>query len=90
MRAVRLRRDKIVVALEHKVLMYNFADLRLEHSTETLANPHGLAALSPAPEHNVLACPGLHCGQARWPYTRTLHSAGWLACPSQLGQQPHK
>lgn len=67
MRAVRLRRDKIVVALEHKVLMYNFADLRLEHSTETLANPHGLAALSPAPEHNVLACPGLHCGQARWP-----------------------
>ena len=65
MRAVRLRRDKIVVALEHKVLMYNFADLRLEHSTETLANPHGLAALSPAPEHNVLACPGLHCGQAR-------------------------
>ncbi len=60
---MRLRRDKIVVALEHKVLMYNFADLRLEHSTETLANPHGLAALSPAPEHNVLACPGLHCGQ---------------------------
>ncbi len=63
-RAVRLRRDKIVVALEHKVLMYNFADLRLEHSTETLSNPNGLVALSPCPEHNVLACPGLHCGQA--------------------------
>lgn len=62
-RAVRLRRDKIVVALEHKVLMYNFADLRLEHSTETLSNPAGLVALSPSPEHNVLACPGLHCGQ---------------------------
>lgn len=62
-RAVRLRRDKIVVALEHKVLMYNFADLRLEHSTETLSNPSGLVALSPSPEHNVLACPGLHCGQ---------------------------
>ncbi len=60
---MRLRRDKIVVALEHKVLMYNFADLRLEHSTETLANPAGLVALSPSPEHNVLACPGLHCGQ---------------------------
>ena len=68
---MRLRRDKIVVALEHKVLMYNFADLRLEHSTETLSNPHGLVALSPAPEHNVLACPGLHCGQARWPYEKT-------------------
>ncbi len=62
---MRLRRDKIVVALEHKVLMYNFADLRLEHSIETLSNPTGLVALSPCPEHNVLACPGLHCGQAR-------------------------
>ena len=65
MRAVRLRRDKIVVALEHKVLMYNFADLRLEHSIETLSNPNGLVALSPCPENNVLACTGLHCGQAR-------------------------
>ena len=62
-RAVRLRRDKIVVALEHKVLMYNFADLRLEHSTETASNPKGLVSLSAAPEHNVVACPGLHCGQ---------------------------
>ncbi len=60
---MRLRRDKIVVALEHKVLMYNFADLRLEHSTETASNPKGLVALSAAPEHNVVACPGLHCGQ---------------------------
>lgn len=64
-RAVRLRRDKIVVALEHKVLMYNFADLRLEHSTETASNPKGLVSLSAAPEHNVVACPGLHCGQVR-------------------------
>ena len=60
---MRLRRDKIVVALEHKVLMYNFADLRLEHSTETASNPKGLVSLSAAPEHNVVACPGLHCGQ---------------------------
>lgn len=60
---MRLRRDKIVVALEHKVLMYNFADLRLEHSTETSSNPKGLVSLSAAPEHNVVACPGLHCGQ---------------------------
>ena len=51
------------MALEHKVLMYNFADLRLEHSTETASNPKGLVSLSAAPEHNVVACPGLHCGQ---------------------------
>ena len=74
-RAVRLRRDKIVVALEHKVLMYNFADLRLEHSTETASNPKGLVSLSAAPEHNVVACPGLHCGQVSVCWYGTVHAA---------------
>lgn len=63
--AVRLRRDRIVVALEHKVLIYNFADLHLLQSIETLPNPMGLLALSFAPEQNVLATPGLHPGQVR-------------------------
>lgn len=62
-RAVRLRRDRIVVALEHKVLIYNFADLHLLQSIETLPNPLGLLALSSAAEQNVLASPGLHHGQ---------------------------
>ncbi|GIL64901.1 hypothetical protein Vafri_18737 [Volvox africanus] len=70
-RAVRLRRDRIVVALEHKVLVYNFADLKLLHQTETCANPRGLvaisstAAMSSASDNTVLACPGLHTGQVR-------------------------
>mmetsp|Transcript_33440 Transcript_33440/g.73944 ORF Transcript_33440/g.73944 Transcript_33440/m.73944 type:complete len:382 (+) Transcript_33440:4009-5154(+) len=64
-RAVRLRRDRIVVALEHKVLVYNFADLKLLHQIETLANPRGLVAVSSAAESTVLACPGLHIGQVR-------------------------
>ncbi len=64
-RAVRLRRDRIVIALEHKVLIYNFADLHLLQSIETLPNPLGLLALSSAPEQNVLATPGLHHGQVR-------------------------
>lgn len=63
--AVRLRRDRIVVALEHKVLVYNFADLRLLHSIETLSNPGGIIALSAAAEQTILACPGLHVGQVR-------------------------
>ncbi|KAJ9508692.1 hypothetical protein QJQ45_027976 [Haematococcus lacustris] len=64
-RAVKLRRDRIVVALEHKVLVYNFADLKLVHQIETLANPRGLLALSSAADSTVLACPGLHTGQVR-------------------------
>lgn len=60
---MRLRRDKIVVALEHKVLVYNFADLKLLHSIETLSNPAGLLALSPVSDQTVLACPGINVGQ---------------------------
>jgi WD40 repeat protein len=64
-RAVRLRRDRIVVVLEHKIYVYNFADLKLLHQIETIANPKGLCALSPASNSTVLACPGLHRGQVR-------------------------
>ncbi|KAJ7524540.1 hypothetical protein O6H91_17G010400 [Diphasiastrum complanatum] len=64
-RAVRLRRDRIVVVLEHKIYVYNFADLKLLHQIETIANPKGLCALSPASNSSVLACPGLHKGQVR-------------------------
>lgn len=60
---MRLRRDRIVVALEHKVLSYNFADLKLLHQIETLGNARGLLALSSAADATVLACPGLHTGQ---------------------------
>jgi hypothetical protein len=62
---VRLRRDRIVVALEHKVLSYNFADLKLLHQIETLGNSRGLLALSSTADSTVLACPGLHTGQVR-------------------------
>lgn len=62
---MRLRKDRIAVALEHKVLVYNFADLRLMHTIETLSNPAGLLAVSPSADHAVLACLGLHGGQVR-------------------------
>jgi hypothetical protein len=63
-RAVKLRREKIAVALEQKVLVYNFVDLKLLHNIETLSNPTGLMVLSAAAENTVLACPGLKPGQA--------------------------
>eukprot|EP01087_Luapelamoeba_hula_P011461 TRINITY_DN3116_c0_g1_i3.p1 TRINITY_DN3116_c0_g1~~TRINITY_DN3116_c0_g1_i3.p1 ORF type:complete len:330 (-),score=73.33 TRINITY_DN3116_c0_g1_i3:19-1008(-) len=61
-KGVRLRRDRIVVALENKVYVYNFADLQLIHQIETTANPKGLIALSPDSNNTVLACPGLKPG----------------------------
>ncbi|KAG6418534.1 hypothetical protein SASPL_120738 [Salvia splendens] len=64
-RAVKLRRDRVVVVLEHKIYVYNFMDLKLLHQIETLANPRGLCCLSHHPNTSVLACPGLQRGQVR-------------------------
>ncbi|XP_010670035.2 autophagy-related protein 18d [Beta vulgaris subsp. vulgaris] len=64
-RAVRLRRDRIVVVLEHKVYVYNFVDLKLLHQIETLSNPRGLCCLSHHANTFVLACPGRRRGQIR-------------------------
>ncbi|KAJ4971921.1 hypothetical protein NE237_005020 [Protea cynaroides] len=64
-RAVKLRRDRIVVVLEHRIYVYNFMDLKLLHQIETLANPRGLCCLSHHSNTSVLACPGLNRGQVR-------------------------
>jgi len=57
-KAVRLRRDRIVVVLENKVYVYNFADLNLLDQIDTMPNPKGLCALCPSSTNMVLACPG--------------------------------
>ncbi|XP_020580752.1 autophagy-related protein 18d-like [Phalaenopsis equestris] len=64
-RGVRLRQDRIVVVLEHRIYIYDFNDLKLLHQIETLANPKGLCCLSHHSSTSVLACPGLHQGQVR-------------------------
>ncbi|KAJ8764157.1 hypothetical protein K2173_005070 [Erythroxylum novogranatense] len=64
-RAVKLRRDRIVVVLEHKIYAYSFVDLKLLYQIETLANPRGLCCLSHLSNTFVLACPGLRRGQVR-------------------------
>ena len=74
-RAVKLRRERVVVALEHKVLVYDFKDLKLLHSIETLSNPMGLVALSPSQDQTVMACPGLHCGQVCLVHVQRIHAA---------------
>ncbi|KAM7499473.1 hypothetical protein LguiA_023887 [Lonicera macranthoides] len=64
-RAVKLRRDRVVVVLEHKIYVYNFMDLKLLHQIETLGNPRGLCCLSHQVNTSVLACPGIRRGQVR-------------------------
>lgn len=63
--SVRLRRDRIVVALIQKVFVYNFADLKLLHQIETFSNPKGLCEVSCLSNSVVLVCPGLQKGQIR-------------------------
>ena len=62
---VRLRKDRIAVALENKVFLYDLEDLRVLHQVDTSPNPEGLMDLSPGAEGAVLACPGLTAGQVR-------------------------
>lgn len=64
-KAVKLRRDKVVVALATKIFVYRFSDLKLLDQINTLANPKGLIALCPDPTNCVLACPGLSKGSIR-------------------------
>eukprot|EP00250_Pteridium_aquilinum_P012966 c21050_g1_i1 orf=380-1549(-) len=64
-RSVKLRRDRIVVALEYKVYVYNFADLKLLLQIDTVANPKGLCAISSTSNSVVIACPSLIKGQVR-------------------------
>ncbi|KAL6146573.1 hypothetical protein ACLB2K_057251 [Fragaria x ananassa] len=64
-KGVRLRRDRIVVVLVQKIFVYNFADLKLLHQIETIANPKGLCEVSYLGPQAVLVCPGLQKGQIR-------------------------
>ena len=64
-KAVRLRRDRVVVALERRIYIYNFADLTLVDHLETVENTRGLCCISSSSSNNVLACPGIIKGHVR-------------------------
>lgn len=83
-RAVRLRRDRIIVVLEQKILVYNFADLKLLHQIETMANPKGLCVVSQVSGSFVLVCPGLQKGQVRVEHYATKRTKFILAHDSRI------
>lgn len=45
-KSVHIKSDRIAVALETKVYLYNFADLKLLEHIETCPNPIGLCSLN--------------------------------------------
>eukprot|EP00588_Corethron_pennatum_P017946 CAMPEP_0194305820 /NCGR_PEP_ID=MMETSP0171-20130528/3161_1 /TAXON_ID=218684 /ORGANISM="Corethron pennatum, Strain L29A3" /LENGTH=459 /DNA_ID=CAMNT_0039057457 /DNA_START=71 /DNA_END=1446 /DNA_ORIENTATION=+ len=63
--AVRLRRDRVAVALATRVYVYRFSDLALLDQVNTVANPRGLLCLGPDPRNTVLACPSIARGHVR-------------------------
>ena len=62
---VKLRRDRVVVVLQHKIYVYNFLDLKPIDRIDTCNNPKGLCALSPSTTSTVLAFPALLRGHVR-------------------------
>mmetsp|Transcript_10640 Transcript_10640/g.13890 ORF Transcript_10640/g.13890 Transcript_10640/m.13890 type:complete len:408 (+) Transcript_10640:279-1502(+) len=61
-RAVKLRRDMVVVVLDRDIYIYNFQDLKLLENRRTIVNPKGLCALCPHTNHRVMAFPGKERG----------------------------
>ena len=59
------RAERVVVVLEYNIYVYNFADLNLLHTIETVSNPKGLCSLCANPANTVLGCPGLQKGHIR-------------------------
>jgi WD40 repeat protein len=55
----------VVVVLENRIYVYNFADLRLIDAIDTCFNPKGICALSPDPNISVLATPDKQKGHVK-------------------------
>jgi WD40 repeat protein len=60
-----MSRERVVVVLEYRIYVYNFSDLNLLHTIETISNPHGLCALCADSRACVIACCGLQKGHVR-------------------------
>ena len=61
-KAVKLKTDKCIIALETKVFVFNLADFRVLETIETCPNPKGLCTISSMKEELILAYPSKKIG----------------------------
>jgi len=64
-KAVRMRKEKVVVVLENRIYVYKFVDLKLVDAIDTCINTRGLVALNPETANEVLATPDKEVGHVR-------------------------
>ncbi|KAI8340174.1 WD40-repeat-containing domain protein [Chlamydoabsidia padenii] len=63
---VKLRRERLIVVLSHKVFVYHFSlHPHLLQTFETTDNDKGLAAVSASPDHAMLVIPGRQRGHVQ-------------------------
>ena len=63
-KSVKLRSDRVVVVLEHKIYVYNLRDLKVRDCINTCPNPRGLCCISTEGDREVLVCPDIGRGNA--------------------------
>eukprot|EP01127_Copromyxa_protea_P003638 TRINITY_DN13435_c0_g1_i1.p1 TRINITY_DN13435_c0_g1~~TRINITY_DN13435_c0_g1_i1.p1 ORF type:complete len:283 (-),score=54.55 TRINITY_DN13435_c0_g1_i1:42-890(-) len=85
-KAVKLRRDRIVVVLEKKVYVYDLTNLNLLDQIDTCANPSGLAAISSMPSDIILATLGEKVGEVRVSIDSKLSTTSIMAHATQITQ----
>lgn len=64
-RAVKLQRQKLVVALDTDVFLYDLEDLQAPTKFATIRNFRGILSVSPSPDNAFLVCPGEDKGLLR-------------------------
>jgi WD40 repeat protein len=64
-KCVKLRRESIIIVLEHRTYIYNFSDLKLRNVIHTISNTKGLVSISIVSNANVIATLGMEKGSIR-------------------------